>query len=294
MIRRNVLIFHSGALGDFILSWPLILACGRLFPQSRVICVCPSQKGLLAEKVLRVESTDSEIGWHGLYAEGGVVPEAQRKLLAGAHAIFTFVATPENPWTENVRRIAPEARITFLRPRPAQPGVHAVDDLIDQLSDNPVICEGVRQMVRSIRDRGLISPWPAHTGVLIHPGSGGRDKCWPIERFVELIERVKEKEPVRVVIGEVELDRWKGGERAQVENVAPVKVCQTYLDLLAEIQSARVFIGNDSGPGHIAGMLGARTISIFQTTDPDAWAPIGPRVITLNSPAVADVVKESM
>src|SRR5438067_1389585 len=54
MLRRNVLIFHSGAMGDFILTWPLALALGRLFPQSRIFYVTHRQKGLLAERVLRV------------------------------------------------------------------------------------------------------------------------------------------------------------------------------------------------------------------------------------------------
>src|ERR1700678_801872 len=60
MLRRNVLIFHSGALGDFVLSWPLALALGRLYPQSRIIYVAPASKGKLAERVLRIESVDGE------------------------------------------------------------------------------------------------------------------------------------------------------------------------------------------------------------------------------------------
>src|SRR3982751_7078687 len=61
-LRRNVLIFHSGALGDFILSWPLALAFGRLFAQSRIFYVTQRQKGQLAEKALRIESVDAETG----------------------------------------------------------------------------------------------------------------------------------------------------------------------------------------------------------------------------------------
>ena len=52
MFARNILIFHSGALGDFVQTWPLGLALGRLYPQSRVIFVTQKQKGLLAEKAL--------------------------------------------------------------------------------------------------------------------------------------------------------------------------------------------------------------------------------------------------
>ena len=40
---RNILLFHAGALGDFVVTWPLALALARLHPQSRVFYV--TQKG---------------------------------------------------------------------------------------------------------------------------------------------------------------------------------------------------------------------------------------------------------
>ena len=82
MLRRNVLIFHSGALGDFVQTWPLGLALGRLYPQSRVIYVTQRQKGLLAEKALRLEFVDVESGWHHLFGDAARLPESCRNKLA--------------------------------------------------------------------------------------------------------------------------------------------------------------------------------------------------------------------
>src|SRR6185295_7543783 len=53
-LRRNILIFHQAALGDFIVTWPLAMALSRIMPQSRVIYVTHSQKGKLAERVLHL------------------------------------------------------------------------------------------------------------------------------------------------------------------------------------------------------------------------------------------------
>src|SRR3982074_1768604 len=64
LARRNVLIFHLGALGDFLLTWPVALALGRLHPQSRIFYVTHAGKGRLAEQVLRIEAADIESGWH--------------------------------------------------------------------------------------------------------------------------------------------------------------------------------------------------------------------------------------
>src|SRR5947208_2562172 len=133
--RRNVLIFHSGALGDFILTWPLALALGRLFPQSRIFYVTHRQKGLLAERVLRVESVDVEGGWHHLFSESPSapppLPEPAANLLTRAHAVFTFMAGPDSTWTRNVARLAPEAQVISLSPAPQGDfGGHLSEDLL--------------------------------------------------------------------------------------------------------------------------------------------------------------------
>ena len=46
--------------------------------------------------------------------------------------------------------------------------------------------------------------------------------------------------------------------------------------LAAILRSARLFLGNDSGPTHLAAQLGVRTVAFFGPTDPGLWAPIGP------------------
>ena len=292
MLRRNVLIFHSGALGDFVLSWPVAMAVGRVLAQSRVIYVAARQKGLLAETVLRVESADAELGWHALYGDGGGLPEGSRKLLAGAAVVIAF-GEPGERWVGNVRAVNPEARMVLLRARPAEgAAAHAVDDLLAQLEGDRVLHEAARQMVQVVRSRGLINPWPGEPRrVLVHPGSGGERKCWGRDRFLGVIEALKSRwKDVRVVMGEVEMERWSAAERGAFEQVAPVRVTATYLDLLGEIRGAGVFVGNDSGPGHLAATCGAKVVSIFTATDPAVWAPVGPRVTVLKSPAVDDVV----
>ena len=86
MLRRNILIFHQAALGDFVVSWPLALALGRLFPQSRIMYVTAGQKGKLAEKAIRTESIDVENGWHHLHGDAPSLPEPARKTLGNAQS----------------------------------------------------------------------------------------------------------------------------------------------------------------------------------------------------------------
>src|SRR5687768_13152769 len=119
-LRRNILIFHQGALGDFVLTWPIALALARIHPQSRLFYVTQSQKGKLAEKALGVESFDAEAGWHPLFGAGGPLPDLPARMLAGAHSVISFLAAPASPWVANVRAVAAEADVLAIDPNPPQ------------------------------------------------------------------------------------------------------------------------------------------------------------------------------
>ena len=292
---RNILLFHSGALGDFVVTWPLALALARLHPQSRLFYVTQRGKGDLAERVLRVESSDAESGWHPLYAPGATgLGEPQAKLLAGAHSIVSFVAGREDTWTGNVRRLAPAADLLPMTVSPpAEFAGHVTDHLLSQLGAWPAAQSSLGQLLRSVAGRGVTgrAPGTAAAGpVLVHPGSGAKRKCWPVERFLELIDRLgKNGRDVRVLVGEVELEQWRSGELERFSSAARVVKPASYVELLGELNGAAAFVGNDTGPSHLAGIIGVPTVALFGPSNPIHWRPLGPAVRVIHSPAIESI-----
>jgi heptosyltransferase III len=278
-LRRNILLFHLGALGDFILTWPLALALARIYAQSRIIYVTHPDKGRLAERVLRVESQSIESGWHHLYGDAAQLPEPQRKLLAGAQAIVSFVSSPGDAWSTNATTLSNDAPLTCLRPKPPPDfAAHAIDHLLGQLP--PPLEQAARQILAGINDRGLLPSRKPGSSIVIHPGSGSPDKCWPPENYLALAAELRTSgHTVRFVLGETELDRWPPELLARFDAATP----KTYVDLLDILSTASAFVGNDSGPGHLAGVIGVPTLSLFGPTDPAVWRPLGPRVAVLRS-----------
>jgi ADP-heptose:LPS heptosyltransferase len=49
-------------------------------------------------------------------------------------------------------------------------------------------------------------------------------------------------------------------------------------ELACWLAAARVYIGNDSGPTHLAAAAGTPVVALFGASDPAVWAPRGPRV----------------
>jgi heptosyltransferase-3 len=301
VVRRNVLIFHLGALGDFVVSWPLALALGRLYPQSRIVYVTHGEKGKLAQKALRTDSADIETGWHHLFGDRASLPETSRKLLENAHLVFTFIAKSEDAWSENVRAIAPEANVVYLEPRPPESsdfGGHISQWIGDQLVVNPVIKTGFDQIMRSIAQRGVGYKRSPEGTICVHPGGGAAAKRWPAKHFVQLVRKLmKGRHHVRVLIGEVEKEQLAKEDLDHFAAVAQLVEPKSYVELLDHLGTADALVCNDTGPGHLAGIIGTPTFAIFgPASNADRWRPLGPhvhikRAEDLNHLSVEEVLK---
>ena len=279
-LRRNILLFHQGALGDFVVTWPLALGLGRVFAQSRLFYVTGGQKGLLAEKALRVECSDVEAGWHHLFSQEPKLPEPAARLLAGAQLVLSFVSGPDDLWATNVRTTNPQATlVTLSTALPQGFGGHITDYLLDQLKPYPVIEAAMAQMLRSIAARGIGLAPRRHGPVVLHPGAGSPAKCWPAERFIELADRIRQSgRAVEVILGEAELEQWPSQRIEEFGRYAQVVRPASLVELMERIAGGSAFVGNDSGPGHLAAILGIPTISIFGPKNPIQWKPLGPDV----------------
>lgn len=125
-------------------------------------------------------------------------------------------------------------------------------------------------------------PAPNNT-IAIHPGSGGAAKCWPVENFLEVIERLwQQNQPVLLLAGPADEKRLEG-ILAQIppepkRELLQVLVNRPLLEVARYVQACRCYLGNDAGITHLAAMLGVPTIALFGPSNPAIWRPIGPVV----------------
>ncbi len=150
-------------------------------------------------------------------------------------------------------------------------------------------------MIRSINTRGISAGRSDGGDVVVHPGSGAVEKCWPAERFLKLIGKLKRKKKnVRVLLGEVELERMPASDIAAFEAAATVRRPANYVELLNELRTASHFIGNDSGPSHLAAMIGVPTVVLFGPSNPTIWKPLGPRVQVLQKQPLGELAVDDV
>jgi ADP-heptose:LPS heptosyltransferase len=105
---------------------------------------------------------------------------------------------------------------------------------------------------------------------LIHTGARLPVRVWPLENFRSLAARLREKNiPVQIVCDANQLAWWRSqGEQP----VCPRNVTE----LFGLMERTGIFIGNDSGPGHLAAFCGVPTFTIFGPQLSEWFAPLGP------------------
>ena len=122
--------------------------------------------------------------------------------------------------------------------------------------------------------------------VAIHPGAGNITKQWPEEHFSALIDLLIEKNDVNILLvggpDEVEIADALMEAVLHPEAVASM-AGQTSLVMLPRVLAACVlYIGNDSGPKHIAAAMGLPTIGIHSgVVDATEWGPVGRRAVAM-------------
>lgn len=279
-MRRNVFIFHNAALGDFVLTWPIAIAVGRVLAQSRIQYVTASGKGALAERWIGVESVDAESGWHGLHADEPRLPDAQIKRLSAMQMGIVFAQHRDERFIGNLQKFA-DVPILHVSPNPPA-GTHIWAHQLSQLADWSVLQNAVQQVQNLIDAQGVATPQPAtdRRRVVIHPGSGSAHKNWSVERFIEVAQWIAKSgvDPV-FVLGEVECEQFSKHVIEQFRTAAAVVTPDSLLSLSEIIATSCGYVGNDSGPTHLSAMLGKPTIALFgPASDPACWRPRGPRV----------------
>jgi ADP-heptose:LPS heptosyltransferase len=100
---------------------------------------------------------------------------------------------------------------------------------------------------------------------------------------------------VRFILGEVERDKLPVSNLRIIQRVAPVVWCGDLDQLADQLQDSDAYLGNDSGPTHLAALTGLATVAMFgPNSDPTVWAPRGPRVKILRFDSPPESVVESL
>ncbi|MHC4623768.1 MAG: glycosyltransferase family 9 protein [Planctomycetota bacterium] len=107
------------------------------------------------------------------------------------------------------------------------------------------------------------------------PGSAHADKCWPVERFALLADKIHSEFGLSITAVGTAPEKSITARLSSLANspVANLAGLTNVTELVALLKSARLVVSNDTGPGHVAAALGTPLVMIFGRSNPARVAP---------------------
>ena len=288
---RAILFLRVDRIGDMILSLPALRALRARFPRTRItVLASPSNQALL-----RPDPSVDEV----LVLKAGRLRPLHLMALSPAlrRRRFDWVLDPfpeQDPLPVLAALLCgARRRIGFggsLRSRlyhavlpPPPPGRHFRDlthDLVRALG--AAADPGPPRPVLLEEEHGFARRWLAQQGLSgsaligIHPGGTYPSQRWPLTHHAALIRMLRAAALGRVVLLGGEGD---GASIAAIRRQAgfplPALVSRDLRRAAAVLARCRLFIGNNSGPLHLAAALGIPTVSFRGPTRAGRWTPLG-------------------
>ena len=264
-------------MGDLILTLPILRELRIRFPNSSLELwgIYPQARLAAPEFVHQVERLDAQ-DLVSLFVDQPL-PQLVHNKLNGFELAINFLSDPDNVLGRHLA--AAGARTVISWATRMRPGVHAVFQLAEVLGN----------LGLSLHDpiaRLEFGSKPAHSGTLgFHVGSGSPQKNWPIDRWIEFIQRVEGAFSDFLLVGGEADDKvvCEFRARCRVRNLR-VLLNQDLADLGQALNRCAVFVGHDTGVTHLAAAVRTPTVALFGPTDANVWAPLGEHVSVIRSP----------
>ncbi len=310
---KRILVVKLDHIGDFLTALPALHRLAARFPQARIDLLAPAASAELA----RLEPVVSDIAvfefFHAKSGEGQkAVGDAEYRALHARLAPTAYDMAIDLRMQPETRAVLPHTGAKFLvgydreekfgfldvalvweGDRKLTPKrAHISERLVDLVEAAAAACGG--QPASALRAEpttrvpalaALPADFRNHRLVCVHPGVGNPVRQWPPGHFAALIDLFVAEGFRAVLIG-------GAGEAPIAEEVlrrisepgtAESLAGRVDLNQLpAVIQACALFVGNNSGPQHLAASLGIPAVGIHSgVVDAAEWAPLGPQALAL-------------
>ena len=285
----NILLIRTSALGDVVHCLPVLTALRRHLPKAKIGWVVegamapvlaghPDLDELLVVR-LRAwrkkpfsRQTRSEMAAFR-DALDRFAPDVTLDLMGNHKAGFLSALTLCDRRIGPAQRREPSSAFWISEPVEIR-GTHAVDralSLLDALGIPPEPADFGGEKI--FRDEPSNLPEPPF--LLIQAGAGWANKRYPPERWGEVARRLRETTGLPTL---VPIAPGEEGLAAEIEATSGGAVRTMPADLptlAALLRRARLVMGGDSGPTHLAHALGTPVLMLMGPTDPARHGPYG-------------------
>ncbi|HKI83871.1 MAG TPA: glycosyltransferase family 9 protein [Candidatus Krumholzibacteria bacterium] len=288
---RRVLILRRRAVGDIVVSLPMVHALRELWPGAKLSLVVDR----MAAELIEHSGAADEVLVYDPPESGAARVLYDLKWLRNLRAVryeltIDLLGTPQSAqWTRLIgsplrvgrsKRYRSWAYNYLLERREGAPRFagEEVLDFARALGARTSNWQPARLLKEG--DSGPSDPPPPGSGawVILHAPASWSAKAWPQRHWVELVRRLAAAGVERIEIswgpGE---EGWRDAILEESGTLAKAMPPTTLLELTRRISRCDLLVAVDSGPAHIAMAEGTPTLTLFGSTNERGWHHSAPR-----------------
>jgi heptosyltransferase-3 len=276
---RHILLVTLSNIGDAVMTTPVMEALHGKHPQAVMDIVADPRSSELFTHCPyreRVIHRNKQQGWRGSLA---LVRELRRR----HYDLIVDLRTDGLAWLLRGRR-----RLTRHGARRA--GGHAVERHMEVIRRH-VGTAGIPQTRLWLEGREqefatrALAGLPGRRWLALGPGARWEPKRWPPGQFRKLVQSRREDFDALVLLGsQADADNCRTLADGLSLPCLDLAGRTGLLEATAVLARMRLFIGNDSGLGHLAAAAGTPTLTLFGPGEPQRYCPWNPRGCWLQSP----------
>lgn len=290
---RRILVIRLGALGDMVLSFPAFAALRAHHAGDHIALLTTAPFASLAADSpwfdeIRIDSRPDWLDPQGLWQ--------LRRQLTGFDLIYDLQTSRRSGWYFRLAGRPPWSGIArscaLPDADPGRNGLHTVPRQRGQLAAAGVPAAPVA--LDWLRQRGPVLEPPYAVLVPGTSASQGGAKRWPLPRFAALAAMLEQAGLRPVIVGTRQEAACARLIKASCRDALDLVGATSIQELAGLLSRAALAVGGDTGPIHLAGMMGCRTLSLFSRfSDPVLAAPVGD-VRLIQAPRLDEITAEAV
>ncbi len=283
----DVLLIRLRSLGDLVLETPAIRALHDWRPDLRIHVLAEARFAAVFEGNPAVSEmihprgfveTARELGRRAFPVVFNQHGGPTSALLTGGSGAPSRVGWKGYQYSFLYNVKVPDAREFYARE-----AVHTAEHRISQLfytglprrilpaSELFPQADAARTVAGTLAEKGIE---PGADYALLQPGARTAGMRWPLSKFAAVARWLWKTQGIQSVVNLAARDEEMAAvAKREFEGLAVIPPAMGVRELIALTAGARLFVGNDSGPAHIASALEKPCVVIFSETDPEQWGP---------------------
>ncbi len=290
--KQRFLVVRLSSIGDIVHALPAVAALGETCPEAEIHWAVETRHAVLLEGnpfVCRALKLDT-LGWRKKPVSAGTIEEVVRSLAALREVAYDAAIDFQGLWKSGLiawlsrspRRLGfaenslrePAASLFYTERVAPRECAHVIETnlaLVKRLGAQANHWQFPLPRTES-DDRYVeqrLEALAAKHFMVISPGGGWKGKCWAPDLYAELIRRLATNFHSKVLLtGSPEEEDLIRGILQRAGPGQATFLPATIVQFIALVRRARLFMGGDTGPLHLAAAVGTPMVAIYGSRDP--------------------------